>query len=157
MNKNQQLLIDFRHLQQWKTPISLNLDETFFEALDQDDIIGGTANIMLNMKELSADDYTLRVQIKSEVQVRCDRCLDPILVAVNIDETVSFTFNPESTNKEAELISEKHPTYDLSWLIYELIETALPTQRLHKEGDCSPEMLKQICGIEKRQYRSTQQ
>ena len=146
MDKSQPLLIDFRHLQQCQKPIEQTLDDAFFKELDQDDIIGGNVSIKLTLRELSEDDYKLRIEIEGEAELRCDRCLEPTRMAVNVDENVFFTFNPESTNQDAEFLSERQATYDLSWLIFELIDTSLPPQRFHKEGECAPDMLSRISG-----------
>ena len=41
-------------------------------------------------------------------------------------------------------LEANNPCYDLSWQLYEIIETALPMQRVHAEGECNKDMVSYI-------------
>lgn len=77
---------------------------------------------------LREDDYRLDVQVKGQVQLVCDRCLDPMDVDVDVEEDDVETEDAKQLN--------------LAWIAYELIVTDLPMIHVHEEGQCNPEMEK---------------
>ena len=102
------------------------LDDAYFSEIENSELLGGQVKVEahLNLREY---DFDLDIAVKGLVQVTCDRCLDEMDVAIDVEE------NEWEWDEEPKLI-------DLSWLAYELIIVNLPLVHSHQDGGCNPEM-----------------
>ncbi len=102
------------------------LDNSYFNQIEHSELLGGEAkvNARINLREY---DFDLHLCVKGLVQVICDRCLDEMDVAIDVEET------EWEWDEQPKLI-------DLSWLAYELIIVNLPLVHSHQDGGCNPEM-----------------
>ena len=102
------------------------LDNAYFSEIENSELLGGEVKVEahLNLREY---DFDLDIAVKGLVQVTCDRCLDEMDVAIDVEE------NEWEWDEEPKLI-------DLSWLAYELIIVNLPLVHSHQDGGCNPEM-----------------
>lgn len=121
--------------------LEYKLDDQFFAELEQDEVLGGTCTVAAT---LLADETTfkLKFQVEGEVQVTCDRCLDPMTIVVDPFEE-SFLLklaHEDGEDDEAIYVNQEHPDFDLGWLIYETIAVRLPVVHSHLEGECNAEM-----------------
>lgn len=101
------------------------LDDTYFQSIVPSEVLGGNVRVAakLNVRE---SDYSLRLTIFGDVDVTCDRCLDPVSVAVDLDEEMD--------------VEDEGETLDLDWLAYEQIVIHLPLVHSHQLGGCNPAM-----------------
>ena len=76
---------------------------------------------------LREDDFAVDVDVVGQVQVTCDRCLEPMNVDVDLYEE-----NVEMDGDSKQI--------DLAWLAYELIIVNLPLVHSHQDGGCNPDM-----------------
>lgn len=131
-------------------PIHYELGDDFFESLDQSEIAGGKVFVNLQIKESANGFYTATLDIKGQVVVECDRCLDPLTIEVSNHDRINIKDGkPEESDPVDTLYAD--PTeqdIDLSWIVYELVETALPIQRTHPIGQCNPEVTRFILNEE---------
>lgn len=129
-------------------PLSLRatLTDDFFTKLEQDEIKGGRVNLQAHVCHSAGDIYTVTVKLEGEVTVQCDRCLDDLSLPVKVNERLFIKFGiPAKGDNDDMLYAENGQLeYDLSWPVYELIETSLPLQRAHSHGECNPDMLRYI-------------
>ena len=102
------------------------LDDAYFSEIENSELLGGQVKVEahLNLREY---DFDLDIAVKGLVQVTCDRCLDEMDVAIDVEE------NEWEWDEEPKLI-------DLSWLAYVLIIVNLPLVHSHQDGGCNPEM-----------------
>ena len=102
------------------------LDSAYFNEIENSELLGGEVEVKacLNLHQY---DFDLDIAVKGLVQVTCDRCLDEMDVAIDVEE------NEWEWDEEPKLI-------DLSWLAYELIIVNLPLVHSHQDGGCNPEM-----------------
>ena len=102
------------------------LDDAYFSEIENSELLGGQVKVEahLNLREY---DFDLDIAVKGLVQVTCDRCVDEMDVAIDVEE------NEWEWDEEPKLI-------DLSWLAYELIIVNLPLVHSHQDGGCNPEM-----------------
>ena len=102
------------------------LDNAYFSEIENSELLGGEVKVeaRLNLREY---DFDLDIAVKGLVQVICDRCLDEMDVAIDVEE------NEWEWDDQPKLI-------DLSWLAYELIIVNLPLVHSHQDGGCNPEM-----------------
>ncbi len=101
-------------------------DGAFFRTVEKSEVLGGdvTVEASLNLRKTGFD---LRLNVSGNVQVTCDRCLEPVDVPVEVEET------------EWEW-DEEPKEIDLTWLAYELIIVNLPLVHSHQTGGCDPHM-----------------
>lgn len=102
------------------------LDNAFLSAITPSELLGGECSVAAEI-EMRESDFTLGMKIRGEVQVACDRCLDPMSIAVDLDEVV-------------EDADETDGALNLPWLAYELIIVNLPLVHSHQPGGCNPQM-----------------
>ena len=121
--------------------LDLELDNQFFESLDQDDILGGkcSAKVTINARESS---FALHIEAEGVVQVTCDRCLDPMDVKVEpFEEDFLLKLADEDGEDDNAIYVDRNRTeFDLGWLLYEVIDVRLPIVHSHEPGQCNPEM-----------------
>ncbi len=101
------------------------LDSAYFQSIERTELLSGNVDVhaRLNIRQ---QDYDVRLRMKGHVEVTCDRCLEPMTIAVEYHDVVD-------TELEAK-------TLDLLWTAYETIVINLPMVHCHPDGECSPEM-----------------
>lgn len=149
MQRNSLLNIDLAQVVKEAQNLKIELNDNFFANLDQEEIKSGKVCLDLTIKALSDEIFTIKVNIKGIVTVLCDRCLEPLLLNVDVKEQVKIKSSTEedSDSPNTVYVEVENNIYDASWLIYELIETSLPIQKVHKESECNPEMTRYITQI----------
>ncbi len=126
--------------------LQLALNDTYFSSLDQDEIVGGNVVVKIRVKPAVGQIYAVKVEVEGEVTVLCDRCLDPLVIPVGVADEVKVKDGEEEDSDAWDMKYAEgcHSAYDLSWDVYEIIETSLPMQRVHPEGGCNADMLSRI-------------
>ena len=143
MPSTETLQIDLRELAKSGELKSYSLTDSFFQELDQDEIVGGTIKVGLKGRETAGNIFEVSIVIKGEVVVLCDRCLDELTLPVDVEENIKIYAGNEETIPEDEdirILEVNGYKYDISWDIYELTELSLPLQRVHEENQCNPDM-----------------
>lgn len=118
-------MIRLNELQIGRYEYDYELDSAYFASMEHPLLLGGQvhAHAWLDLRE---NDFDLRIFVSGEVQVTCDRCLEPMTLLVEAEDMME--------------IEEDAQTLDIEWLAYELIIVNLPTVHCHPEGECNPEM-----------------
>lgn len=126
--------------------IYTELHDRFFEDLDQEEIVGGDVAVLLTIRAMADDIFTINIFAKGKVTVACDRCLDNLELDVAPHEIVRLKHSLPDESDAPDMIyaDAANAFYDLSWTIYEIIETALPMRRTHPEGKCNPEVTRYL-------------
>lgn len=126
--------------------LDFTLADRFFADLEQEEISGGEICLEVNVKRPIGNVYKVGIKAKGYVVVACDRCLDPLRIDVDTEDTVKIKDAEPEENDAVDMlyIEANDQCYDLSWQVYEIIETSLPMQRVHPDGDCNPDMMSYI-------------
>ena len=143
MPSTETLQIDLRELAKSGELKSYSLTDSFFQELDQDEIVGGTIEVGLKGRETAGNIFEVSIVIKGEVVVLCDRCLEDLTLPVDLEENIKIYAGNEETIPEDEdirILEGNGYKYDISWDIYEITELSLPLQRVHEENQCNPDM-----------------
>ncbi len=141
------LNIDLFAAAQSGNAVTFALTDSFFEHIEQDEVIGGTVRVEATVKAKAADYFEVFYNISGNVRVACDRCLDEVTYDIETeDSTLIFYGEGEPTNDEAHILPPRTNTFNMAWDVYESIELALPLQRIHEEGGCNPEMISRLSG-----------
>lgn len=122
------------------------LGNDFFAQLDQNEIVGGELRLSLRVKATAGAIYVLTFCIEGQVTVLCDRCLEPLTIPVITTDTIKVKDDLPDDSDAPDMLytTPGSTTYDAAWDIYEIVETALPLQRVHPIEECSPEMLSRL-------------
>lgn len=132
--------IDFRDLSDEPTAFTWELRDSFFSALDVQDIQHGelTATLRVNKK---AAGFRLFIHATGTIQIPCDRCLEPMTQPIDAEDSIEVrlgdTFDDDG---ERIIIPEDDPVLDVSWNLYETIALAIPIFHVHPEGECPEEV-----------------
>lgn len=117
-----------------------NVDRALFEAFESPDIIGGSAEVSVDLGR-TASMLTLAVGIEGEVVVECDRCLEELTVPVSFRGELKVKFSEETDDCDGEImwISPGDDNLSLALYIYESIVLSLPYSRVHgTDGEGNP-------------------
>ena len=101
------------------------LDSAYFQSVEKSEVLSGHVQAKAELA-LRERDFDLRIKVGGTVQVTCDRCLDPMDVAVNAEDDMEMDEGTEML--------------DLEWLAYELVIVNLPLVHSHQPGGCNPQM-----------------
>ena len=146
MQSENLLHINLAHAAEAAKRLDIELTDRFFADLEQEEISGGDIHAEIFVRATAGDIYNVQVKVKGDVIVACDRCLDPLQIEVEASDTLKVKdADPEDCDADDMLYLEaNNPCYDFSWQVYEIIETSLPMQRVHPEGECNKDMVSYI-------------
>ncbi|MDR0559702.1 MAG: DUF177 domain-containing protein [Prevotellaceae bacterium] len=145
-----------------------SLTNDFFSCCDKDfDIREGSIEAGLTA-ERNGDSVSVVMNLRGEVTVLCDRCLENLSIPVNTETRLSvrFTKPDGETDVEDDAVEEdimyadvEGEEIDLSAYAYESVCLSLPMQRVHGRDAngkslCNPEMLKYISNVDSRENSS---
>ena len=65
-------------------PLHRTLENQFFEHLEQKEILGGRIELNLDLQSKSSGIYVADIQLKGQVEVLCDRCLESLSLPVEV-------------------------------------------------------------------------
>ena len=126
MSEKNHYIIDLKRLPVGTHTFDITLDDAFFKSLEKSEILSGTVDCQatLNLRE---EDYRLNIAVRGTVFVVCDRCLDPMPLEINANDSMI-----DSLNDAAELPNDE---LDLSWLAYEIVSINIPIVHSHQAGE----------------------
>lgn len=102
----------------------------FFQMFDNEEILDADVNVQVSVRKESSQKVEATVHLHGNVTVQCDRCLEPLVVPVEV--------SPEEVFKPGTLEID----WDLSQEVYDYICLAMPIQRVHPEGQCNPDTVR---------------
>ncbi len=129
---------------------SFELDQKFFASLEQSEIEKGhvKAEVILEKK---TGVFSLHFHLLGEVEVICDRCLEPFMTEVDTKQTIFVKLGEEVGEIEDDVIMIHRDDHEIEvgQYMYEFILLALPYQRIHPDDDegisgCDPEMIRRL-------------
>ncbi len=144
-------IIDFKDLKVGDYHFDFSVGASLFAPYEECEVLGGDCEVKVEMQR-SESMLSLQVAITGDVEVACDRCLEPCAVEVDYDAPLVVKFIDEARLTESEFEYDGEvmwlPTgateLNLAQYIYESIILSLPYQRVHEEGDCNPEMMERF-------------
>ncbi|MDR2955851.1 MAG: DUF177 domain-containing protein [Prevotella sp.] len=135
--------IPLRGLAEGKHQFEYDLDNQFFSLIDDGtaDVKKGKLKVILSLKKTSVT-FELGFDIKGNVSVPCDRCLDDISIDVDTQNKLIVKFGKEYSEESDEIviIPEDDGAINIAWFLYEFIVLSLPSKRVHPPGTCNRAM-----------------
>lgn len=116
------------------------LDDSFFSALDEQEIEHGNLDATLRVEQKSGT-FVFTLDVQGTIQATCDRCLAPMSVPIETQQTLEVKLG-ETYEDDGEQITipADHPILDVAWNLYEVIALAIPIHHTHPEGECESSM-----------------
>lgn len=118
-----------------------DVDKLFFEDIEDSLVEDGTVHIRLSLEKketMMIGTFT----VNGRVFAPCDRCNDPMEVAVEGHFRIIYKFGTEISDDENLIVLDTE-AYELNVApqLYEFICVSLPSRILHAPGDCNEEMM----------------
>ncbi len=123
-----------------------SVGKDFFEAFAESPIKEGAINVLFNFDKRE-DMYVLLFDFEGEVEVICDRCLDPFALPIEDRQSLLVKFDDEPwEDADVVFIQKGTQVLNVAKYIYEFINLAVPMTKTHDDAgdDCNPDMLKYL-------------
>ena len=113
-------------------------DNDFFSAVQGPEIKRGLLDVALRVKRTS-DAYELEFQLQGEVEVTCDRCLEPMSQPIDALCTLRVTMGDDfADDGDVVTIPEREGIINVAWNIYEFAALQIPLRHVHEECEEPP-------------------
>jgi len=150
MNYLSQYSIPFSGLKEGIHLFEFSAEHSFFAGFEESYIEKGNVSIQVKLEKRTTY-LRLTFKIEGEVELICDRCLEPYLQPIKSSNLMLVKFSETETDDGDEVIYI-HPgahQVEVAKLIYEFIVLSIPIRHVHpdnKEGNsqCDPEMLRKL-------------
>lgn len=123
-----------------------SIDKDFFDAFEESPIKEGSVHVHFDFDKRD-DMYVLLFSFEGEVQVTCDRCLDPFALPIEDRQSLLVKFDDEPwEDADVVFIQKGTQVLNVAKYIYEFINLAVPMTKTHDDAgdDCNPDMLKYL-------------
>lgn len=146
-------IIPFKGLAVGRHSFEWNVDKSFFAAYESSEIDDANIHVHVNMIK-HVHFLELDFVLDGWAEVKCDRCLDPLKIEINIQTDLYVAFDKEGNNEEVEerdvvFLSHDEDQLDVTQYIYEYAHLSLPVRRVHPDdkngrSTCNEEMIKRL-------------
>lgn len=118
-----------------------HIGKEFFELKENDEILGCDVDVHLSV-EKRHETYILEFDLAGDLEVPCDRCLDPVTLPVDevYDIAVRHGEEYDDSSDDVLVIPEGWTRLDVSGLIYDTLMLTIPLRCVHAEGECNRDM-----------------
>ena len=138
-------VVQFSGLKSGKYTYHYTLDDTFFEAFENEEIQHGTVSfeVVLEKKERM---LVFHFSFRGTMETTCDRCLGPMEVPVEGERMMCVKVSDETPEEDEEMVIVSEQTFqiDLAQWMYEYVVMAMPMCHVHDEANCDPDMLRRL-------------
>lgn len=142
MDRLKPFKIELLGLKEGANAFSFKLTDEYFEAIDADIVKRGDLDVDLQIERKSSL-FELNFNIKGEVVIPCDICLDDMNQPIDTTNRLIAKFGQEySEDDDFVTVDENEGILDVSWFIYEFIVLNIPIKHVHAPGKCNRDMMK---------------
>ncbi|MBR2775696.1 MAG: DUF177 domain-containing protein [Prevotella sp.] len=134
------LKIDLKSLKEEETSLEFDLNDSYFEALDDAEVKKGSLHVSVSIRKATGF-FELSFHTAGTIIIPCDRCLDDMEQSVETDNRLVVKLGSEySEEDEIIVVPENEGILDMSWFIYEFVALVIPIRHVHAPGKCNPAM-----------------
>ena len=126
----------------------------FFDSFENTEVLDAQLDIEVRV-EKSGRYVGVDCYVSGSVVVECDRCLEELEIPVDLDVLLSVKFGEsesldETQDGEREVIflPVDNTELDMKQVVYDYVCLSLPLQRVHEDGECNPDAMKYLEGLE---------
>ena len=120
----------------------------FFESFENAEILDAELDASV-VVEKSGRYVGVDCDVHGSLTVECDRCLDELVMPVDVEIRLSVKYGSEESSEEHQegerevvFVPEDDALLDLSQIVYDYVCLSLPMQRCHEPGECNPAAMK---------------
>lgn len=149
MEKESTYLIPISGLALGKHSFQYEVSDEFFSGMDYSEIQHGKVSVNLDI-DREETMLTLTFDIEGTVRVMCDRCADEFDLPIESNQVFYIKLGTENAEESDDVMvmpADQHD-FDLTSLIYEFIILSIPMHRVHPEGQCNPEIIDMLNGMQ---------
>ena len=140
----EQFDIDLKALTDEETPLTWELDNQFFQSLEDAQVQEGSLHVSGSIRK-TVGFFELQLHTVGTVRIPCDRCLDPMDQPIETGLRMVVKLGSEySEQDDIVVVDEAEGILDTAWFIYESIALAIPIQHVHQPGDCNVAMSEKL-------------
>jgi uncharacterized metal-binding protein YceD (DUF177 family) len=117
------------------------LDRTFFEAIDGDEVKKGKVSVEVVVKKNSST-FEFNFKLKGVIQIPCSRCLEDIDQEIDSQNRLVVKLGKEYSEESDEviIIPEDEGEINVAWFLYEFVALNIPIKHVHPPGKCDKTM-----------------
>lgn len=133
-NTNTKYSIDIYKLQKGSHEYLFDIDNAFFESIEQSLVEKGSLKAEVSL-EKGSNMLQLDIQINGFVELICDRSLQPFKYKMALEEHLIFKYGEEyqELSEDMYVIPEGTQRLDLSQYLFEYIGLAIPMKKIHPD------------------------
>ncbi len=149
MEKESTYLIPISGLALGKHSFQYEVSDEFFSGMDYSEIQHGKVSVNLDI-DREETMLVLTFDIEGTVRVMCDRCADEFDLPIESNQVFYIKLGTENAEESDDVMvmpADQHD-FDLTSLIYEFIILSIPMHRVHPEGQCNPEIIDMLNGMQ---------
>lgn len=133
MGKLDGYIVDLKGMTEDTVSYFWQTGNNFFSAVQGPEIRHGLLDVALRVKRTSGT-YELEFQLKGEVEVSCDRCLEPMSCPINAQSTLKVEMGDEyADDGEVVTVPDREGIINVAWNIYEFAALQIPLRHIHRE------------------------
>ena len=151
---NDKFIIPLNGLTVGENVFSWQTGKEFFDSFENSEILDAHLDTDVRV-EKSGRYIGVDCDVRGEVTVECDRCLDELDMPIDVEIKLSVKYGSEESSEEPQqgereviFIPETDAEMDMSQIIYDYVCLSLPMQRVHDDGECDPEVMKKYAAPE---------
>ena len=138
MGKLDGYTVDLKGMPSDTVSYSWQADNDFFSTVQGPEIKHGLLDVALRVKQTSGT-FELEFQLKGEVEVTCDRCLEPMSQPIDAQCTLRVTLGDDyADDGEVVTVPEREGIINVAWNIYEFAALQIPLRHVHEECSLIP-------------------
>ena len=122
----------------------------FFESFENSEVLDASLDVDVRV-EKSGRYVGVDCNVTGDVTVECDRCLEDLVIPMDIDIMLTVKYGDEESSDEHQpgereviFVPEDSPELELGQIVYDYVCISLPIQRMHDEGECNEEVVRYL-------------
>lgn len=148
--ENKDFIIQIKGLKIGKYEYDFPVDGAFFKAFENTQILDASLDVKIIL-ERGGGWMNVESIIRGSVTVECDRCLDDLQLPVDFNASLAVKFAKSDEDPQSDeflVVDPSDGELDLSQFIYDYVCVNLPLQKVHEEGECNPQMIARLSGMD---------
>ena len=148
VSMNDKFIIPLNGLTAGENHFSWQTGKEFFDSFENSEILDAHLDTDVRI-EKSGRYIGVDCDVRGEVKVECDRCLDELELPVDVEIMLSVKYGneessdePQEGEREVLFVPEDSAELDMRQIIYDYVCLSLPMQRVHEDGECNPDTMK---------------
>ena len=145
--ENISYLIDIKGFSHGKQRFEFPLNMDFFDSMGNNRLSDTEDMSAVIEVERSGSRTEMTLKISGNVIVECDRCLNEIVIPMDIDNRIEVKFAEgldETDDDNSIIVDPNIGEIDMSQLIYDTVMLSVPMVNYHIDGECDEDIVNKL-------------